>query len=209
MKKKEILCLAIDTTTDDTSVACSNTTSYIVVQKTTSHEQGEILIDMIQHALDGINKKATDLTLIAVTVGPGSFTGVRIGLATAKALGLALNCPVVGVDNFTASAYQINQPVKVVIDSKRDDYFTQDFDAKGKAKGIPALKSAKSLKKEMPFTACGSGSQKLSKEIKCPRHKTSYPLALSAAQVALTQPNKTCPVQPLYLREADVTLPRN
>jgi len=209
MKKKETLCLAIDTTTDDTTVACSNLTSYIVVQKNTSHEQGEILMDMIQRALNGINKKATDLTLIAVTVGPGSFTGVRIGLATAKALGLALNCPVVGVDNFTASAYQLEQPVKVVLDSKRDDYFTQDFDAKGKAKGAPTIKAAKNLKKEMPFTACGSGAQKLSQEIKCHNCKMTYPLALSAAQIALTQPKKTCPAQPLYLREADVTLPRH
>lgn len=210
MSKKKSLCLGIDTTSDAVCVACvdeSNHSSYLYQQM--FHGQGEVLMTLIQNVLNALNKKPKDLTHIAVTVGPGSFTGVRIGLATARGLGLALKIPVIGVDNFTATSffYNLKTTHKVVIDSKRDDYFVQSFDTKGIAKGKPRLYTKDELKKQLPFIACGTGANQLANEIGCQIASMDKPLlALAAAQIALTAPNKTTDAHPLYLRDADVTI---
>ena len=100
---KESLCLAIDTASDTTSVAVSSENGACAVEEMTSPRgQGEALMGMIQSVLNKLNKTPKDLTQVAVAVGPGSFTGVRIGLATARGLGLALGIPVIGVNNFVA-----------------------------------------------------------------------------------------------------------
>lgn len=207
MAKKYQLCLALDTASDVTSVACVDSLGHqSVVCETLLRGQGELLMHLIQKALKEIGKTPQDLSCIAVTVGPGSFTGVRIGLATARGLGLALKLPVLGVDNFTATVYSITKRVKVVLESKREDYFVQNFDAKGAALNKPTLQTAAQLKKLVAFTACGSGAQRLSKEMGCKTLEVPQPLALSAAKIALYSPQKTVPPHPLYLRDADVSI---
>ena len=207
MVQKYQLCLALDTASDVTSVACLDSMGHkSVVCETLSRGQGELLMQLIQNALKQIGKKPKDLTCVAVTIGPGSFTGVRIGLATARGLGLALKIPVLGVDNFTATAHAVSQRAKIVLESKRADYFVQNFNAKGKALNKPALKTATQLKKLAAFTACGSGAQRLAEEIGCKVLPISQPLALSAAQIALHSPQQTVAPHPLYLREADVSI---
>ena len=210
MHKQEKLCLGIDTTTNASCVASldDHGKSACTYQEM-PRGQGDLLIAFIQTTLKKMHKTPTDLTHIAVTVGPGSFTGVRIGLATARGLGLALNIPVLGVDNFTATSfcYTDQLPHKIVLDSNREDYFVQDFDIHGHKKGKPTIHSTSQLKKLLPFTACGSGAEKLSTQINCRLQKKSKPmLALAAAQIALTKPSKTCAAHPLYLRDADVTI---
>ena len=207
MKQKTQLCLALDTASDTTSVAClSSTGESAALQETLPRGQGEFLFQMIQQVLQKMNKKTKDLTLIAATIGPGSFTGVRIGLATARGLGLALNIPVLGVDNFQATASLFSQKVKVVLESKRDDYFVQTFDKKNLAINTPSLETTTQLKKELPFLACGSGAQRLAEEIGCDIISSSTPLAFQVAKIALHEPNKTLEPHPLYLREADVSI---
>lgn len=66
--------------------------------------------------------KMSDLTAIGVIVGPGSFTGIRMGIAYAKGLGIALNIPVVGVNVFELYLYE-NPDAFVAIDSGRGDFF--------------------------------------------------------------------------------------
>lgn len=68
------------------------------------------------------NVKMSDLTAIGVIVGPGSFTGVRMGIAYAKGLGIGLNIPVVGVNLFELYLYD-NPDAFVAIDSGRGDFF--------------------------------------------------------------------------------------
>lgn len=85
----------------------------------------------------------SDLRLIATTVGPGAFTGLRIGLSTARALGLALDIPVVGVTTLAAlaSAYlSRHQPegnFLVLIETKRTDFYGQMFSTEGAAVSEP------------------------------------------------------------------------
>lgn len=66
--------------------------------------------------------KMSDLTAVGVIVGPGSFTGIRMGIAYAKGLGIGLNIPVVPVNIFELYLYE-NPDAFVAIDSNRGDFF--------------------------------------------------------------------------------------
>ena len=68
------------------------------------------------------NIQMADLTAIGVIVGPGSFTGIRMGIAYAKGLSIGLNIPVVGVNAFELYLYE-NPDAFVAIDSGRGDFF--------------------------------------------------------------------------------------
>ncbi len=204
---KKTLCLAIDTTSDCTSVALLDSEGRLAsLVSTLSRGQGECLMGLIQNLFDEYGCTSKDLTCLAVAVGPGSFTGVRIGLATARGLALALNIPVYGVNNFLATAYGLHQPVKVVLDSKRADYFVQDFDAFCVPLNEPALLDELALKSSLPFTAVGSGATLLADEIGCEVISPVAPLALNVAHIALWHSDLVQEPHPLYLREADVTL---
>lgn len=95
----------------------------------------ERLVPMIEAVMAEGAMGYADLGRIAVTLGPGGFTGVRIGLATARGLALACGRPLVGVSNFTvlAAAARAGVPpqgsIAVVIDAKRRDIYAQAFAA--------------------------------------------------------------------------------
>ena len=80
-----------------------------------------------------------DLTRIAVTAGPGSFTGLRIGLSAARGLALALNIPVVGVPSLLALSLTATGPTTVLLDARRDEAYVQRFTGPGRRIGEPQL----------------------------------------------------------------------
>jgi len=206
MKLKNFLCLAIDTASDLNSVAVLlNGKTLSVRQLQSERGQGEVLFSLIQEVLAEAKKTPADLTHIVVSVGPGSFTGVRIGLATARALGLALKIPVLGVNNFNATAWHNPAAVTVVLDTKRSDYFTQTFDKNGHTMSEPSIQTSEQLQKNLPFIAIGSGANKLANQIPCAT-LSDVALAINLGQIAYTAPDLTIPPHPFYLKDADVTL---
>lgn len=100
-----------------------------------SRGQSERLVPMIEAVMAEAGIAYPALDAIAVTRGPGGFTGVRIGLATARALALACARPVIGVSNFEAVAAAVpederrGRSLAVVIDAKRSDLYVQAFGA--------------------------------------------------------------------------------
>ena len=98
--------------------------------------QAEHLMGFIAKTLEIAKVDFADLDGISVTVGPGAFTGMRIGLSTARALGLVRKIPVVGVSSLEAVAYGVSERdqqgrnILVALDSKRNEIFAQAFDGK-------------------------------------------------------------------------------
>jgi len=68
------------------------------------HGQAEALLPMVDRAMGAARLAASTLDLITVTTGPGSFTGIRVGLAGAKGIALGLGVPLLGVTSFEAGA---------------------------------------------------------------------------------------------------------
>jgi tRNA threonylcarbamoyl adenosine modification protein YeaZ len=128
-KVEKMHVLAIDVSVNGCSVAVLNTETGVSHQKRmeTDRGQAEFLIPMIENIVQEANLTMKDIHFIVVTRGPGSFTGVRIGLATAKTLGLALNIPVFGFSTLDVMArtYPDDQHTLFLIDTKRDDFYGQ------------------------------------------------------------------------------------
>jgi len=101
----------------------------------------ELLFPRIATLLERNRLAYRDLTRIAVTTGPGSFTGLRIGLSAARGLGLALEIPVIGVPSLLALslAGRPGLPLAIVVDARRDQAYSQMFLAPGVPTGHPAL----------------------------------------------------------------------
>jgi tRNA threonylcarbamoyladenosine biosynthesis protein TsaB len=92
----------------------------------------EALVPMIERVMRGTGYESLDA--VAVTAGPGAFTGLRIGLAAARGIALAANIPAIGISAFVAIAAAIpdaelaRRAIAVAIDTKRGDVYLQCFD---------------------------------------------------------------------------------
>ncbi len=101
---------------------------------------GEVLMPMVAEIMDEAGLDFAGLRAIAVTTGPGAFTGIRIGLSAARGFALAAGLPVVGVTTLEAvAAAQDSEgyPLLVALDSKRDDIYVQLFESDGAALSEP------------------------------------------------------------------------
>jgi tRNA threonylcarbamoyladenosine biosynthesis protein TsaB len=102
--------------------------------------QAERLFPALDELLGRCGVAYRDLTRIAVTTGPGSFTGLRIGLSAARGLGLALNIPVLGIPSLFALSLAAGcDPVAVLLDAKRGEAYFQTFSGPGIPIGAAAL----------------------------------------------------------------------
>jgi len=99
--------------------------------------QAEHLMPLINDVMKKSDVNYSDLDMIAVTQGPGAFTGMRIGLSTAKSIGMVINKPVVGVSCFDAileSYFNDHRPMDtvpfycVILETKRKDYYFKMFE---------------------------------------------------------------------------------
>jgi len=99
--------LAIDTSCGAASAAVverGQIEPLVAETRVMARGQAEALVPMVEDAMARIERGAASLDRIAVTTGPGSFTGIRVGVALARAMGLALGVPVVGVSTLAAFA---------------------------------------------------------------------------------------------------------
>ncbi len=91
----------------------------------------EVMFEKIAGLLQQNHIKYADIGKIGVTVGPGSFTGLRIGIAAARGLGLALKVPVIGIPNLLALSMNMDNletdPFYIIVDARRDQFYVQKF----------------------------------------------------------------------------------
>lgn len=92
----------------------------------------ETLLPLYQNLVQDLNKSSQDIETVYVTVGPGSFTGLRVGLTVARFMGFSLGVPVHGITSFQAfsAALDDGRPRLVLVETKRADYYCQLLDVK-------------------------------------------------------------------------------
>lgn len=146
--------LAIDTAGVDCSAAAFDASANLVLASVTDRigkGHAERLMAMIEDVLSSAGLALNDLDRVAVTVGPGSFTGIRVGVAAARGLALALKIPSVGVSTLDvlAASFLQDHPGQAVIaamDAKRDEIYAQVFAPDGAALTPPAIVSLEDLR---------------------------------------------------------------
>jgi tRNA threonylcarbamoyladenosine biosynthesis protein TsaB len=119
--------LALDTATEKGSLALVTEDRVLREYSLDSHNAYlTCLMPGVAAILRNSGQEAADLTAVAVSTGPGNFTGLRIGLATAKTLAWSLNCPLVPVPTMEVLAAQFPfspDPIGVIMDAKRGEVF--------------------------------------------------------------------------------------
>ena len=131
------LTLAFDTSSDFCSAAFVLDGKVLCeCSKELSRGHAEKLVPMIKGLGRELGIEISDSDLVAVTVGPGSYTGVRTGLAAAHGFSLASDAPAVGVSSFAAivrgacKQMRAASPVLCVIETRRKEYYGQMYDFK-------------------------------------------------------------------------------
>jgi tRNA threonylcarbamoyladenosine biosynthesis protein TsaB len=137
IEEGELLALGVDTSTEKRSVALVRGGRLLAQSVSELREGGSAsLLSDIERTLASADAKLSDVGLFAAAVGPGSFTGLRSGLATVKGLALVLAKPVVGVPTLHAVAYGARPAERVVslIPAGRGEVFAQllGVDEKGR-----------------------------------------------------------------------------
>jgi tRNA threonylcarbamoyladenosine biosynthesis protein TsaB len=142
--------LGLETSTAVCSVGlCREGKPDVEMSMRESHIHSEKLLTLVQNVLRSGETTLDQLDAIAVSIGPGSFTGLRIGLSTAKGLSFALDKPVVAVPTFTAIAEAGRQKhpdmssVLVLMDAKKEEWYVGGFhfeDGMVKESGIVQIK---------------------------------------------------------------------
>ncbi|ACI53326.1 peptidase M22 glycoprotease [Rhizobium leguminosarum bv. trifolii WSM2304] len=169
----------------------------------------EHLIGIVDRALDQVDMALSDIDRIAVTIGPGSFTGIRVGVAAARGFALSLNVPAVGVTTLEvmASAQREKTPGRAVLaamDAKRDEIYLQSFSPDGSPLDAPrALSVAQAQAFAAGFDGEITGSATpLLKAGAHGDHSNNFPISVVARLGAAASPDAGKP-KPLYLRGPD------
>ncbi len=189
--------------------------------------QSEHLVPMIEEVMTAAETAYDTLDGLAVTIGPGGFTGVRIGLATARGLALALRRPLIGISSFEAVAAAVptaersGRMLAVVLDSKRHEVYVQAFAPSDTGDLRPVAPGAAVAPADLdawlpagPVVLAGDAApaaraalQAAGREV----HAATSPGLADAVQVAALAAARPLPPpaadmpQPLYLRAPDVT----
>ena len=217
MSDKPLTILAIDCSTSACSAAVRGPSALLAAQSRTGRGQAEAMVPLIAETLEAAGRGWPEIDLIGVTVGPGSFTGLRIGLAAARALSLARRIPIAGVTTADLLAFslpeeaRLGRPFLIAIDSKRDDLFVQSFGADGAPAGsIEALLPEDALARHPgPLLVAGDAAEAFRGLRADLDIHVLLPDAGPLSELALIRwrEGRALPAQPLYLRPPDVALP--
>lgn len=142
-----MLILAIDTALDACSAGVLDTrAARIVAHESLAMRRGhaEALMSLIERVMGASGLDFSDLARVAVTTGPGSFTGLRVGLSAARGIGLAAQKPVVGLTTLAAYtaprvAADGDSPVIAAIDARHGQVYFQIVDGEGATLTPPRL----------------------------------------------------------------------
>jgi len=189
------------------------------------HGHAEALLPMIDDIMSATGLSASALDCVAVTTGPGSFTGIRVGIAAARGIAFAGGLPLIGISSFEAVAETVpaaalgDRPLLVALESRRADLYIQLFDAARRPLSEPAAYLPQTLASAIP-AAHGSAIVIIGDAVT----RAAAPLAehydvatvaagltaagaLSAELRRWRRGERGGEVRPLYLRPPAVTVP--
>ena len=235
---KPQLVLAIDTSALEATVAIvraaplrADAEVIASSQGSVSNAHGQSLLPLVDALLEQAGVSLGELWLLAVGVGPGSFTGTRIGVATAKGLAIGSGVPLRGVDSFCALAGEVNPQscarVVALIDARKAELYAaslaidaDDISLLAPPHHTPPAAIDVGLLAGAPdvdldrVAFVGDGVRLLPIPIAGARPYESSPRAVTIAALAgarqLRSPiDEVDVLEPLYVRPPDITLPKN
>ncbi len=181
----------------------------------------EVLVPMIAEVMASAALSFSDLDRIAVTTGPGTFTGVRIGVATARGMAVASGLPVIGITTLEAVAAGAveagtsrGRPIAVVFDARRDQVYVQCFSPDLEPLSDPlalGYDDARAAIECHDPVVVGSGAGLIRTgggELSSAAGREVLPTARIVAGRAALRTISSEPVVPLYLRPPDAKLPK-
>ena len=214
--------LALDTSTSCLSVALMRDKAIISeINLAVKVGHAGMILPVIDEVLTKSSTSKNEITLIATGTGPGSFTGLRIGIATAKGLAKAIRCPLAGIptlDIIARGALPSSMHIMPIVDAKKGEVFCALYNKDGSRltdimnlhpEGIATLVTEDTL---FVGNACDIYRDILIKDLGPLYHEGPallwYPRASVLAGIALSLPIESLSqdVQPLYIRASDATL---
>ena len=205
------MLLAFDTATPAVTVALHDGQRVVAsCTKVDARRHGELLAPGITAVLDEAWVRRQDITAVAVGVGPGPFTGLRVGLVTARTLALALGIPVHGVCSLDVLAAQaveegtVDRPFLVATDARRKEVYWAAYDERGVRLGDPAVSRPADIATDAPVV--GSGAV-LYPEAFPQAVGPELPDARVMAEVVAEERVQLLDPEPLYLRRPDAAAP--
>jgi tRNA threonylcarbamoyladenosine biosynthesis protein TsaB len=207
--------LAVDTALGACSVAVLDGEKILAHRfELMARGHAEALAPMVDDAMRQAGIAFASLDRLAVTTGPGTFTGQRVGLAFMRGLRVALKKPLIGVTTLAAMATQAMEETKLshaaaIHDAKRDEFYVETVLGDGPA----ILTSDKAIEMisrfgEQPFALAGTAAPAMAEKItNAMLSSVRQPDALSVARLALHAAATDQAPRPLYLRAPDAKLP--
>jgi tRNA threonylcarbamoyladenosine biosynthesis protein TsaB len=214
-----MLVLAIDTALAACSAAVLDTERGIIASESQPMTRGhaEALVPMLERVMGEAGMALTEIDRVAVTTGPGSFTGLRVGIAAARGIALAAGKPAVGLTTLSAFAAphiaaDDRFPVVAAIDARHAHVYLQIFSPGGRtftAPRLATLREAAQAAAEAPACIVGSAAQTVAAALSAADAKPAIVDARAAPDIAWVArmgavvPEDQSPPVPQYLRAPD------
>jgi tRNA threonylcarbamoyladenosine biosynthesis protein TsaB len=220
-----MLVLGLDTTTSSGSCALARDGRVVCEQVTEApNAHAEHLPGDLMSLLDRAGVSLSDIDVFAVATGPGSFTGLRIGIATMQGLAFAEGKPLVGISGFDALARTVNSDGTVAtwVDAWRGEVFASVYEH-GREVGAPVVAKPETLLESLrgrPTLFVGDGALMHADTIRRTMgadariaEPAAPPLAGAiatlAGHVSITSEHAPQAIRPLYVRRTDAELARD
>ncbi|MFE3514915.1 tRNA (adenosine(37)-N6)-threonylcarbamoyltransferase complex dimerization subunit type 1 TsaB [Streptomyces sp. NPDC059166] len=208
----------MDTATPAVTAALHDGTSVIAeTGQVDARRHGELLLPAVHRVLAEAGTTLDAVTGVVVGVGPGPYTGLRVGLVTAATFGSALSVPVHGLCTLDALAYAAGRdglegPFAVATDARRKEVYWARYDASGARAGEPGVDRPADIAERLAgLPVAGAGAllyPEAFPDARGPEHVSAGALAALAAE-RLAAGAELLPPQPLYLRRPDAQVPKN
>ena len=206
-----MLLLALDASTPATSVALVED-GEVLSQETEvdARRHAEVLVSSVAVAFSAAERRTSEVDAIAVGVGPGAFTGLRVGIASAQALSDALAVPVYGVLTLDALAFEgdVNGSFAVVIDARRKELFWATYEAPDARTSEPAASAPQAIAEAVGRIPVIGAAATPYAEMFANVVEPALPSAGALGRLAMQRLNlgePMLPPRPIYLRRPDAT----